>query len=96
MFPIEQVRKVAHLARLQLTPEEENKFVGQLGDILDYFEQLRELDTDKVPPTTRAIEISNIMRADDLKPFVDRDDILNIAPEQDGDFFKVPKILHDE
>jgi aspartyl-tRNA(Asn)/glutamyl-tRNA(Gln) amidotransferase subunit C len=96
MFPIEQVRKVAHLARLQLTPEEENKFVGQLGDILDYFEQLRELDTEKVAPTTRAIELSNIMRADDLKPFVDRDDILNIAPEQDGDFFKVPKILHDE
>ena len=96
MFPIEQVRKVAHLARLHLTPEEENKFVGQLGDILDYFEQLSELDTDKVAPTTRAIELSNIMRADELKPFVDRDDILNIAPEQDGDFFKVPKILHDE
>lgn len=96
MFPIEQVRKVAHLARLQLTPEEETKFTEQLGDILDYFTQLSELDTENVPPTARAIEVVNITRSDELIPCTNREDILKIAPEQEGDFFKVPKILNNE
>ena len=93
---IEQVRKVAHLARLELKPEEEKKFTTQLSSILEYFEQLSELDTEKVAPTTRAIDVSNITRNDSLEPFRNREEILSCAPEQDGDFFRVPKIMSEE
>lgn len=95
MIDKEQVRKVAHLARLELTPEEEEQFTTQLSSILDYFEQLSELDVSDVPPTTRAIDVSNVTRQDDLQLYSDRDLILNSAPEQEGDFFKVPKILNE-
>ncbi len=91
----EEVRKVAFLARLELTETEEEAFTGQLSSILDYFEQLRELDTENVPPTTRAIDVSNITRPDIVKPYDDRSAILNRAPDREGDFFKVPKITQE-
>ncbi len=93
MIDKEEVRKVAKLARLELTPEEEDQFTGQLNGILDYFEQLSELDTSKVKPTTRAIDVSNVMRSDDLQPFANGESILAGAPDRDGEFFKVPKIM---
>ncbi|MBD2041113.1 Asp-tRNA(Asn)/Glu-tRNA(Gln) amidotransferase subunit GatC [Microcoleus sp. FACHB-672] len=93
MIDRDQVRKVAHLARLELTAEEEEQFTTQLGSILDYFEQLSELNTENVPPTTRVIDVSNITRPDDLQPYPYREEILNCAPDQEGEFFKVPKIL---
>jgi aspartyl-tRNA(Asn)/glutamyl-tRNA(Gln) amidotransferase subunit C len=92
----EQVRKVANLARLELTPEEEEQMTAQLSGILEYFQQLSELDTTDVPPTTRAIDVSNVTRPDELQPYSDREGLLQEAPEQDGDFFKVPKILQAE
>jgi aspartyl-tRNA(Asn)/glutamyl-tRNA(Gln) amidotransferase subunit C len=94
MIDREQVRKVALLARLELTPEEEVQFTTQMGSILDYIEQLSELDVSDVLPTTRAIDVSNITRDDELLPYADREAILSSAPEQEGDFFKVPKILN--
>ncbi len=96
MISREQVHKVAHLARLELTEQEEAEFTTQLGSILDYFEQLSELDTSNVKPTTRVIEVTNVTRPDELQPFSDRESILAIAPELDGDFFKVPKILSED
>ncbi len=93
MIDREQVRKVAQLARLDITSAEEEQFTTQLNSILDYFEQLSELDTDEVEPTTRAIEVSNITRADKLEPFPYKEDLLKSAPEQDGDYFRVPKIM---
>ncbi|MGJ3249194.1 MAG: Asp-tRNA(Asn)/Glu-tRNA(Gln) amidotransferase subunit GatC [Elainellaceae cyanobacterium] len=95
MLDREQVKKVAHLARLELTPDEEAQFTTQLGSILDYFEQLNALDTDAVAPTARAIDVSNVMRTDRLEVLADRDEILNCAPDRDDDFFKVPKIMND-
>ncbi|MBE9058667.1 Asp-tRNA(Asn)/Glu-tRNA(Gln) amidotransferase subunit GatC [Sphaerospermopsis sp. LEGE 08334] len=94
MIDREQVHKVANLARLELTPEEETQFSTQLSDILEYIEQLSELDVADVPPTTRAIDVSNITREDKLQPYPDREAILSSAPKQEGDFFKVPKILN--
>lgn len=96
MIDREQVHKVAHLARLALTPEEEEKFTTQLSDILGYFEQLSELDVSDVAPTTRAIDVSNITRPDQLQPYGDRETILDSAPDRDGDFFKVPKIMNTD
>jgi aspartyl-tRNA(Asn)/glutamyl-tRNA(Gln) amidotransferase subunit C len=89
----EQVQKVAHLARLALTPEEEEQFTPQLSSILEYFEQLSELDTNDVEPMTRVIEVSNITRPDRIQTEVAREDLLREAPEQEGDFFRVPQIL---
>ena len=96
MIDREQVHKVALLARLDLTPEEEDQFTTQMGSILDYFEQLSELDVSNVEPTTRAIDVSNVTRADQLQPYSDRETILNQAPDQEGDFFKVPQIMSAE
>lgn len=93
MIDRQQVQKIAHLARLEITPEEEERFTTQLSSILEYFEQLSELDTKDVPPTTRAIEISNITRADRTIPYDGREDLLQEAPEPEGDFFRVPQIL---
>lgn len=90
----EEVRKVALLARLELTPAEEKQFAGQLSGILDYFEQLSELDVTDVPPTTRAIDVSNVTRQDQLQPHSDREEILEGAPDRDGEFFKVPRIVN--
>ena len=92
----EQVKKVAHLARLQITLEEEEQFYTQLSSILEYFEQLSELDTENVAPTTRAIEVSNVTRKDELNAFEDKEAFLAAAPEQEGSYFKVPKILADK
>lgn len=94
MLNREQVHKVANLARLEMTVEEEDQIATQMNSILEYFEQLSELDTTDVQPTTRAIDVSNVTRPDILQPYTDRDAILKEAPDQDGDFFKVPKIIN--
>jgi aspartyl-tRNA(Asn)/glutamyl-tRNA(Gln) amidotransferase subunit C len=96
MLDRDQVRKVAHLARLKLTPDEEAQFTPQLSSILDYIEQLSELDTREVQPTARAIEVSNISRSDTLVPYPEREAILNGGPDTEGDFFRVPKIMSAE
>jgi aspartyl-tRNA(Asn)/glutamyl-tRNA(Gln) amidotransferase subunit C len=93
MIDLAQVQKVAHLARLQLSAAEETQFTAQLNDILGYFEQLSELDVSNVAPTTRAIEVSNVVRPDQRQPSVMREDILEGAPDREGEFFKVPKIV---
>jgi aspartyl-tRNA(Asn)/glutamyl-tRNA(Gln) amidotransferase subunit C len=93
MLDRQQVQKVALLARLQLTPAEEEKFTTQLSSILDYFEQLSELDVSNVQPTTRAIDVSNVVRADQHKPSSEREEILEGAPDREGEYFKVPKIV---
>ena len=94
MLDREQVHKVATLARLALTEEEKERFTTQLGSILDYFEQLNELDTENVLPTARAIDVSNVTRQDALDEWQEREAILECAPDRDGEFFKVPKIMN--
>lgn len=93
MIDREQVRKVALLARLELKPEEEEQMTTKLSSILEYFQQLSELETTDVPPTTRAIDVSNVTRPDELEPFPKLELIFACAPEQDGEFFRVPKIM---
>ncbi|GAC1460188.1 MAG: Asp-tRNA(Asn)/Glu-tRNA(Gln) amidotransferase subunit GatC [Chamaesiphon sp.] len=93
MINREQVRKVALLARLEITAEEEEQLTTQMGNILAYFEQLSELDVSNVEPTTRAIEVSNVTRVDEMQIYPDREAIFKEAPDREGDFFKVPQIL---
>ena len=89
----EDVRKVAQLARLELPEDQIEIYTSQLEEILSYVDQLQEIDTHNVPPTTRAVEVVNEMREDLVEPNCSREEILNQAPHREGDFFRVPKIL---
>ena len=91
----DDVRKVAKLARLDLPEVKIATYTGQLESILDYVSQLAEIDTEGVPETTRAVEVTNVTREDGVTPTPVREEILNQAPLREGDFFRVPKILAD-
>ena len=87
------VRNVAKLARLELPEEQIESYTSQLEEILSYVDQLQEIDTQDIPPTTRAVEVVNAMREDLVEVNCCREDILEQAPHREGDFFRVPKIL---
>lgn len=91
----EQVRKVAKLARLELTEAEIEEFTGQLGTILRYVEKMNELDTSNVEPLAHCLPISNVFRADEVRESLGVEKTLANAPQRDDSFFKVPKILED-
>jgi aspartyl-tRNA(Asn)/glutamyl-tRNA(Gln) amidotransferase subunit C len=87
------VKYVAHLARIALTPDEEEKLAAQLGGILGYIEKLKELDVTNVEPTAHAVPMVNITRADEIHPSLAHQDALRNAPRQAGGLFIVPKIV---
>ena len=91
----DDVRKVAQLARLDLPEERIATYTGQLERILDYVAHLEAVDTTDVPPTTRAVEVVNVTRDDRVEATPVREELLNQAPQREGDFFRVPKILAD-
>lgn len=91
----EDVRKVAYLARLELPEEKVATYTGQLERILDYVAQLEAVDTEGVLPTTRAVEVVNVTRQDRVEPTPVREELLDLAPQREGDFFRVPRILAD-
>ncbi len=91
----EQVRKVAKLARLDLTEAEIEEFTDQLGAILEYVEKMNELDTTTVEPLAHCLPIHNVFRADEVHESLGTEQTLVNAPQRDGPFFKVPKILED-
>jgi aspartyl-tRNA(Asn)/glutamyl-tRNA(Gln) amidotransferase subunit C len=87
------VKYVAHLARLHLTPAEEKKFGAQLGQILGYVEKLKELDVSSVEPTAHAMPLVNVTRPDQIRPSLPHEDALRNAPAQSNGLFTVPKIV---
>jgi aspartyl-tRNA(Asn)/glutamyl-tRNA(Gln) amidotransferase subunit C len=87
------VKYVAHLARLALTPDEEVKLTAQLGNILGYIEKLRELDVSGVEPTAHAVPMVNVTRSDEVRPSLPHADALRNAPRQANGLFIVPKII---
>ena len=91
----DDVRKVAKLARLNLPDDKIATYTGQLESILGYVSQLEQVDTTGVPETTRAVEVTNVTRQDGVDPTPVREEILNQAPQREGDFFRVPKIFAD-
>ncbi|KPN97018.1 Asp-tRNA(Asn)/Glu-tRNA(Gln) amidotransferase subunit GatC [Lysinibacillus sp. ZYM-1] len=89
----EEVKHVANLARLAITEEEAEKFAEQLGKITDFAEQLNELDTTNVEPTTHVLPLVNIMREDVAVKGLDREVMmLNVKEQEDGQV-KVPAIM---
>jgi len=91
----EEVSNVAQLAKLKLNKEQLDNHATQIEKILDYINQLDKIDTTNVPCTTRAIEVINVVREDSKETFKNRDEILNLAPSREEDFYKVPKIIKD-
>jgi len=87
------VKYVAHLARLALTPEEEVKFQSQLDNIIGYIAKLNELDVSHVEPTAHAVPLVNVTRPDATRPSLDHDEALRNAPAQLNGLFLVPKIV---
>jgi aspartyl-tRNA(Asn)/glutamyl-tRNA(Gln) amidotransferase subunit C len=87
------IQYVAHLARLELTPEEQKKFGDQLGHVLGYVEKLKELDVANVEPTAHALPRVNVTRADEIRPSLPHDEALRNAPAQANGLFMVPKIV---
>ncbi len=89
----EEVLHVAKLARLNLTEEETERLMNDMGSIIGFANKLNELDTTGVVPTAHAIPMQNAFREDEVKPSYDREDILKNAPSSDGDGFLIPKVV---
>ncbi|PSL47056.1 aspartyl/glutamyl-tRNA(Asn/Gln) amidotransferase subunit C [Salsuginibacillus halophilus] len=93
MITKEQVEHVAHLARLEIGEDEIDDFTNKLDAIIGYAEQLNELDTTNVEPTTHVIDIRNVLREDENKPSIEREQALGNAPESEDGQVKVPSVL---
>ena len=93
MISEDQVKHVAHLARLSLRPEETALFTRQLNAILAYIEQLNEVPTTGIEPTSHVLDLTNVFRHDDVKRTFQSDDILANAPAAEHHFFVVPRIV---
>ena len=91
----EEVKKVAHLARLELNENEINNHAEQLEKILDYIRQLEKINTDNVPCTMRAIEVINVFRKDKKKNSDSNEELLELGPSREEKYFKVPKIINE-
>ncbi|MFC4410045.1 Asp-tRNA(Asn)/Glu-tRNA(Gln) amidotransferase subunit GatC [Chungangia koreensis] len=89
----EEVKHVAKLARLAITEEESEKFAGQLGAIIQFAEQLNELDASDVKPTTHALHMVNVLREDEPKEGLDRELMMKNVKEHEAGQVKVPSIL---
>ncbi len=90
------VRHVAHLARIAITDAEARLYGEQLSKILDYVNQMNELDTTNVPPTEHPLQAADVFRADVIHESWPPDLALKNAPDRHGDFFRVPKVLDQE
>jgi aspartyl-tRNA(Asn)/glutamyl-tRNA(Gln) amidotransferase subunit C len=87
------VKYVAHLARLQLPPEEERKLGAQLNHVLGYIEKLKEIDVSNVEPTAHAVPMVNVARPDEVRPSLSNQEALRNAPATANGLFIVPKIV---
>ncbi|MCX6353653.1 MAG: Asp-tRNA(Asn)/Glu-tRNA(Gln) amidotransferase subunit GatC [Candidatus Aureabacteria bacterium] len=87
------VEYVARLARIQLSEEEKEQFTAQLTRIVEYVAKLKELDTENVEPTAHVLPLRNVMRPDEVRPSIDRDSVLKLAPKAAEGFYKVPQVI---
>ena len=93
MISIAEVDHVAHLARLALSPEEQQRFTEQLNAILAYMEQLNEVPTDDVEPTSHVLDLVNVFRDDTARQLISVEEALQNAPESTHQYFVVPRIV---
>jgi len=93
MVTTKDIEYVAKLAKLNLSNEEKEKLVEQMGDIVEFANKISELDTDGVNPTNHILEIKNVFREDELKESYSRDEILKNAPAKEAGCIVVPSIV---
>jgi aspartyl-tRNA(Asn)/glutamyl-tRNA(Gln) amidotransferase subunit C len=93
---LDDVTHVARLARLALPPEKLKKLAGQLESILGYIDKMEQVDTSRVEPMAHALPVHNVFREDVVQPSLPLEKVLQNAPDSDGPFFKVPKIIGGE
>jgi aspartyl-tRNA(Asn)/glutamyl-tRNA(Gln) amidotransferase subunit C len=99
----QDVERVAELANLELTSDEKAAMLRDLNSVLDYFAQLNELDTSSVPPMAQVVDQLTLgtepeaetphLRLDEIAPSLSRERVMASAPDTDGTFFKVPKVI---
>jgi aspartyl-tRNA(Asn)/glutamyl-tRNA(Gln) amidotransferase subunit C len=87
------IRYVAKLARIALSDDEIERFSKELGELLRHVRALEELDTASVPATAQVVESRNVLREDVERPCLDREVVLDGAPQRQGEFFRVPRII---
>ncbi|MBI3322522.1 MAG: Asp-tRNA(Asn)/Glu-tRNA(Gln) amidotransferase subunit GatC [Candidatus Omnitrophica bacterium] len=90
---VKDVEYLAHLARIQLSTDEVQRFAGQLDEILAHVEKLKSVNTEGVPPTSHVLSLTNVFREDRARPSLKTDEALANAPDKEGPFFRVPKII---
>ena len=89
------LENVAVLTRLRVPEDEQETYIQQMDAILTYMDNLSEVDTENVKPTTYALPMSNVLREDEVKPSLPREAALSNAPLKENGYFKVPKVLED-
>jgi len=89
----EEVRRVAELARLEFSDEEEARMADEMSRILDYVDKLEELDTSGVPPMSHVLDVTNVYRTDEVERRIDQEQALEPAPESENGYFLVPKVV---
>lgn len=87
------IKKIAHLARLELDEESEKQLFNDFNEILDWMDKLNEVDTEKVKPLIHMSTEVNVLREDKAENTLDHKDALKLAPKKDSDYFRVPKFL---
>lgn len=89
----DEVQHVAQLARLEFSEDDEEQMAEELSQMLDYVDKLNELDTSGVPPMSHVLDVTNVFREDDIESRIDQEQALEPAPEQEGGYFQVPKVV---
>lgn len=89
----ELIRHLEHLARLELSAEEEARMAGDLKSVFDFFEKLGELDTEGLPELARPVELSNVLRDDEPGAVLSQEEALSVAVEAKDGFFVVPRMI---
>ncbi len=90
---VDDVEKIAKLAKLSFTDEEKEKFTEQLRQIISYVEKLNELDVENIPATYHVLEVKNVFRKDEAKPSMSQEKVLENAPSAKKGYFSVPKVI---
>ena len=93
---LQEVDHIALLSRLELSGAERERAAGELSQILEHFDVLRQLDTDNVPPTDHVLPLQNVLRDDVPRPSLSPQDALQNAPEQADNQFQVPRVVEAE
>lgn len=89
------MENVANLSRLNIPEQDADEYIKELSEILDYIDNLQQINTDDIQPTTYALPMQNVFREDEVRPSLDREKALQNAPVKEDGYFKVPRVLEE-